>query len=87
MHRLIQYHHVQIIFHAAAYICSTSRYLSHKLELQPKNNILGTFGLAQAAVDLGVEKFVLVSSDKAVNPTNVMGATKRVAELSVPVFQ
>jgi FlaA1/EpsC-like NDP-sugar epimerase len=69
-----------VIFHAGAYKHVPLMEETNAWQAV-RNNAWGTWVLARAAVDARVEKFVLVSSDKAVNPTNVMGATKRLAEI------
>lgn len=84
IHKIMEEYRPDIIYHAAA----------HKhvplMENSPneaiKNNVGGTYKMAMAAHQYGVKKFILISSDKAVNPTNVMGASKRICELIVQSF-
>jgi len=70
---------VQTIYHAAAY--KHVPMVEHNVVEGVRNNVFGTWYCAEAAIAAGVERFVLISTDKAVRPTNVMGASKRMAEL------
>jgi FlaA1/EpsC-like NDP-sugar epimerase len=84
MHNIFETYRPNVVYHAAA----------HKhvplMEDSPneaiKNNVMGTFKTAKAAAKYGTERFVLISTDKAVNPTNIMGASKRMCEMVIQMM-
>ena len=77
--KIISTWHPDTLYHAAAY--KHVPLVEHNLSEGVKNNVLGTLFTAQAAIKYKVENFVLVSTDKAVRPTNIMGASKRLSEM------
>lgn len=79
-------HRPSIIFHAAAYK-HVPLMEEHNAWQAMRNNVFGTWVVAQTALRQSVERFVMVSTDKAVNPTNVMGASKRLAEIVCQTLQ
>ncbi|AKE52336.1 polysaccharide biosynthesis protein [Kangiella geojedonensis] len=77
--KVLQHFKVETLYHAAAY--KHVPMVEHNVIEGVRNNVFGTLNTALAAIESGVQSFVLISTDKAVRPTNVMGTTKRLAEL------
>jgi FlaA1/EpsC-like NDP-sugar epimerase len=83
---VMQLYRPSVLFHAAAYK-HVPLMEQHNAWQAIRNNVLGTWTVARAAQQQGIEKFVMVSTDKAINPTNVMGASKRLAEMVCQALQ
>lgn len=81
LHEVFTKYKIDVVFHAAAHKHVPLMEDSPKEAI--KNNVFGTLNLAREASDAGVSRFVMISTDKAVNPTNIMGATKRLCEMII----
>ena len=79
--KILSTYSINIVLHAAAY--KHVHLVESNIVEGFKNNVIGTYNLVQSIKDFPIERFILVSSDKAVRPTNIMGATKRITEIIV----
>jgi FlaA1/EpsC-like NDP-sugar epimerase len=82
--RVFEKYHPDVVFHAAAH--KHVPLMEYVPEEAVKNNVFGTYNVAKLADEYGCDRFVLLSTDKAVNPTSIMGATKRITELIIQMF-
>ena len=86
LERIFSENNIDTIYHAAAYKHVPLVQDKNNISKSVENNFIGTYSLAEEAAKAGINSFVLVSTDKAVRPTNVMGASKRMAEIAVQVL-
>ena len=83
MARIFNSHNIDMVYHAAAYKQVPLVQEKHNIAKSAQNNFIGTFNFANEAVKANVPSFVLISTDKAVRPKNIMGASKRMAEIAI----